>query len=159
MGPERSIPELLDVISSDSNHDARIGAAEELAERLDPDAVRELASLAAGNERAAEGLGVVRDSLILFYDERESAADTDRRLLIVRGLAEIDDERSAETLPRILVEDSDAGISDLASDALRTMPSPSKILGAARRGPGRHLLRAPGGSDGGPDRVHRQTRN
>lgn len=124
----RSSAELIDVITTTEDPNELIAAATELAESLDPDAIAELVALAAGNGGADQAIEVVRDQLILLYEQERDGDDPDRRALIVSSLVAIGDETSTETLIRVLAEDPDDEVADLAADGLRDMASLPELV-------------------------------
>jgi HEAT repeat protein len=133
----RSAAELIEVITTTEDPDELIAAATELADALDPDAIADLVALAAGNGGAEAAVEVVRDRLIVLYDEEANGDDPDRRALIVASLVAMGDETSTETLVRVLAEDPDDGVADLAAQGLRdlgSLPEVVDLLVEARSG-------------------------
>jgi HEAT repeat protein len=123
VGGPSSPQELIDTLLASSERGDRLETADTLAGLLDPDVVSELAELADDQAAAADGLALVRDSLIALLEEPAAAQDPGRREMILRSLSVVDDESAAAAMVASLLGDDDPGVRDVAADSLGRMTS------------------------------------
>lgn len=109
----------LDTVLESSDESEVLEAANEVAEQMDVEAVRQITAAAATRSLVARALTTIRDRLIGIYEQ--SSADPQRRSAVLNALAPIDDEASVRLVFRAVTQDPDPDVQSAAASALGTM--------------------------------------